>query len=99
MSLSRQMLASLICALLSVGLLMVYSASMTARPSDVEEFYLTKHALFLLMGLALGGIASVMPANFWKQAAPWIFGLGLVLLVIVLIPGVGTQVKGARRWL
>lgn len=99
MPLSRQMLVSLICALLSVGLLMVYSASMTARPSDAEEFYLSKHAIFLLMGLGLGGIASIMPANFWKQMAPWIFGFGVLLLIVVLIPGIGTQVKGARRWL
>lgn len=93
------MLASLICALLSVGLLMVYSASMTARPSDAEEFYLSKHAIFLLMGLGLGGVASIMPANFWRQAAPWIFGFGVLLLIVVLVPGIGTQVKGARRWL
>ncbi len=99
MSQSRQMLASLICALLGVGLLMVYSASMTARPSQAEEFYLTKQALFLLFGLGLGGVASVLPARFWKQSAPWVFGMGMLLLVLVLIPGIGTQVKGSRRWL
>ncbi len=99
MTLSRQMLVSLICALLSVGLLMVYSASMTARPSDAEEFYLSKQALYILFGLGMGGVASVMPASFWKQTAPWLFGLGIVLLIVVLIPGVGTQIKGARRWL
>ena len=95
----RQMLASLICALLCVGLLMVYSSSMTARPSQAEEFYITKQALFLLFGLALGGAATVLPARFWKMSAPWIFGFGLLLLLLVLIPGIGTQVKGSRRWL
>lgn len=99
MSQFRQMLASLICALLGVGLLMVYSASMTARPSQAEEFYLTKQALFLLFGLGLGGAAMVMPARFWKMSAPWVFGIGLLLLLLVLIPGIGTQVKGSRRWL
>ncbi len=99
MSQSRQMLASLICALLCVGLLMVYSASMTARPSNAEEFYLTKQAFFLLFGLGLGGAASLLPARFWRESAPWIFGLGVCLLVLVLIPGIGTQVKGSRRWL
>ena len=95
----RQMLASLICALLCVGLLMVYSSSMTARPSQAEEFYITKQALFLLFGLGLGGAATVLPARFWKLSAPWIFGFGLLLLLLVLIPGIGTQVKGSRRWL
>jgi cell division protein FtsW len=99
MSQSRQMLASLICALLCVGLLMVYSSSMTARPSQAEEFYLTKQALFLLFGLGLGGAATVLPARFWKSSAPWLFGCGLLLLLLVLIPGIGTQVKGSRRWL
>ena len=99
MSQARQMLVSLICALLCVGLLMVYSASMTARPSDAEEFYLSKQGLYLAFGLALGGCAALMPAAFWKRAAPWIFGFGVCLLVLVLIPGIGTQVKGSRRWL
>ena len=93
------MLVSLVCALLGVGLLMVYSASMTARPSDAEEFYLSKQALYLLVGLLMGGIASVMPAQFWRRAAPWIFGGGVCLLVLVLVPGIGSQVKGSRRWL
>jgi len=93
------MLVSLICALLCVGLLMVYSASMTARPSDAEEFYLSKQGLYLVFGLGLGGCAALMPAAFWRRAAPWMFGFGVCLLVLVLIPGIGTQVKGSRRWL
>ncbi len=93
------MLVSLICALLCVGLLMVYSASMTARPSHAEEFYLSKQALYLLFGLGLGGVATIMPARFWNLAAPWVFVAGVGLLVLVLLPGIGTQVKGSRRWL
>lgn len=99
MSQARQMLVSLICALLCVGLLMVYSASMTSRPSHAEELYLSKHVVFLMFGLCLGGTASVMPSRFWRPAAPWIFGFGLCLLILVLIPGIGTPVKGSRRWL
>lgn len=99
MALSRQILLALICTLLSLGLLMVYSASMTARPSDADEYYLSKQAIFLALGLALGGVAACLPARFWRDHAATIFLAGLGLLIIVLIPGVGTQVKGSRRWL
>lgn len=99
MALPRQILLALICTLLCLGLLMVYSASMTARPSDADEYYLSKQAIFLLLGLALGGVAASLPSRFWRDHAASIFLAGLVLLVIVLIPGVGSQVKGSRRWI
>lgn len=99
MALPRQILLALICTLLCLGLLMVYSASMTARPSDADEYYLSKQAAFLLLGLALGGVAASLPARFWRDHAATIFLGGLVLLLVVLIPGVGSQVKGSRRWL
>ncbi len=99
MALSRQVLASLIYALLCIGLLMVYSASMTARPSKADEIYLSKQALYLVFGMLVGGTASLMPAAFWKRAAPWIFGGAVVLLVAVLVPGLGTKINGSRRWI
>lgn len=99
MAISRQVLLALIGTLLSLGLLMVYSASMTARPSDADAYYLSRQAMFLVLGLALGGIAAVLPARFYRDHAGLIFVAGLGLLVLVLIPGIGSQVKGSRRWL
>lgn len=99
MALSRQILLALICTLLSLGLLMVYSASMTARPSDADAYYLSKQASFLILGLVLGGTAAMVPARIYRDYAGLIFVVGLGLLVLVLVPGIGSQVKGSRRWL
>ncbi len=40
-----------------------------------------------------------LPIKLWERAAPWLFAASLLLLVLVLIPGVGKGVNGARRWL
>lgn len=92
------MLISLACVLLGVGVVMVYSASVTARPSAADEIYLSRHATFLCIALFSGGAAAMMPASFWKRAAPWLFIASAVLLLLVLIPGVGHRVNGAQRW-
>lgn len=95
----RQIFLAVIATLLALGLVMVYSASITARPSDFEEVYLSRQLMFLLVAVTAGTAAYFVPAKRWLQWAP-LLQLGvLALLVIVLIPGIGTQVNGARRWL
>jgi len=37
--------------------------------------------------------------RFWEQAAPYLFCAGVVLLIVVLIPGLGREVNGSRRWI
>ena len=90
--------------LAAIGLVMVYSASIsTAEASRFTghnaAFFLMRHGAFL--GIALGAAITVflVPTRFWQKAAPWLFMLCLVLLVLVLVPGIGREVNGARRWL
>jgi cell division protein FtsW len=99
MPLARNTFLSLACVLLGVGLLMVYSSSITARPTEFEQVYLSRHVSFLGFALTCGVTAALLPAEFWRRAAPWCFALTLVLLAAVLVPGVGYHVKGAQRWL
>jgi len=40
-----------------------------------------------------------VPLRAWQRAAPWLFVAGVVLLALVLVPGIGREVNGARRWL
>jgi cell division protein FtsW len=40
-----------------------------------------------------------VPLRVWQQLAPWLFLLGVALLVLLLVPGFGREVNGARRWL
>jgi cell division protein FtsW len=44
-------------------------------------------------------MAFQVPVRIWQSLAPWLFLFGIVLLVLVLIPGVGREVNGAKRWL
>lgn len=99
MELLRKLFVSYICVLLGLGLLMVYSASVTSRPTDFEEIYLSRHLVFLAIGVVAGSLAAMMPAKFWPWVAPYLFVLTVVLLIVVLIPGLGVRVKGAQRWI
>jgi cell division protein FtsW len=85
--------------LIAIGTLMVYSSSITASPSQEEQYFLSRQLLFVLIAGLAGIASSHLSADFWRHAAPWLFGATLLLLVLVLIPGVGHSVNGARRWL
>ena len=58
-----------------------------------------RHGVFLTVGLIAAGFAFQVPLSSWQQFAPWLFVAGFVLLLLVLVPGVGRDVNGARRWL
>lgn len=90
--------------LLLFGLVMVYSASIaTAEGSKFsghqQTYFLVRHALFLLIGLITGAVALQIPLRAWQKMAPWMFLGGAILLVLVLIPFVGREINGARRWI
>ena len=90
--------------LLLVGLVMVYSASIaTAEASRFSghqpSYFLLRHGVFLIIGLVAAAFAFQVPLATWQQLAPWLFVAGFVLLALVLVPGIGRDVNGARRWL
>ena len=99
-----QALLWVVVALLSWGLVMVYSASI-ALPGNprfsnyAPTHFLTRHAFYLVMGFVAALLAFQMPMRTWERLAPWLFGAALLMLVVVLVPGVGKVVNGARRWL
>jgi cell division protein FtsW len=90
--------------LLGLGLVMVYSASIAIAeggPSTGHQphYFLVRHAAYVLVGLLLAIVAFQISVGYWQRMAPYLFGLGLVLLVLVLVPGIGREVNGSRRWL
>src|SRR5690554_1931911 len=91
-------------ALVLFGLLMVYSASIALadgpRYASYGRFYFVmRHGLFILLGVLALGVALSIPMRVWQKAAVPLFLICMLLLVIVLIPGIGREVNGARRWL
>lgn len=94
----RKLFISMVAVLLGFGLLMVHSASITSRPSEVEEVFLSRHLMFVAFGLVAAVAASRVPARWWQALTPWLFWGAFALLILVLVPGVGSKVNGARRW-
>lgn len=90
--------------LLLVGMVMVYSASIAIAEvgrftGNHPAYFLVRHAVFLAIGLVAAGCAFQVPLATWQKLSPWLFVAGVVLLALVLIPGLGRDVNGARRWL
>ncbi|MFY9252982.1 MAG: FtsW/RodA/SpoVE family cell cycle protein [Fuerstiella sp.] len=95
----RRLFVGLICVLLGVGVQMVHSASLTLLPGQSETVFLGRHLVFLVISVACGYAASFVPARILKANAGNFCLVLILLLVAVLIPGVGTRVNGAQRWL
>jgi cell division protein FtsW len=91
-------------ALLSIGLVMVYSSSIaTAEGSKFTghqaTYYLMRHGMFIAIGLLAGVFVFQVPVQLWQTYSSLLFMVGAALLVLVLIPHVGREVNGSRRWL
>lgn len=94
-------LLAIASALLGLGLLMVASASMPLgdRLQAAPFYYFERQALYLLLGIGAGFGMLKVPMRFWEERGFAWMGLGLLLLVVVLIPGLGRVVNGSSRWL
>jgi len=82
-------------ALSLLGLVMVYSA--TYREAGTS--FLVERTVHMGLGLAAFVVASRVRYTAWRKYAPALYLIVLVGLVLVLIPNVGSQINGARRWL
>ncbi len=90
--------------LLGIGLVMVYSSSVdiaaASKLSNYENYYyLLRQFIFITLGFFIGYICFLIPIYFWQKMAPFLFIIGLVLLILVLVPGIGREVNGSQRWI
>ena len=93
-----------VIGLLSISLVMVYSASIAFADGDRNigynyTYYLSRHAIFIAVSVLAGVVAFQLPMRFWQQYAPYFFLFGVGLLALVLVPHVGRKVNGSLRWL
>ncbi|MFW5867402.1 MAG: FtsW/RodA/SpoVE family cell cycle protein [Armatimonadota bacterium] len=93
-------------ALMVIGIIFVFSASFpTASRPDAMLLpgdpyrYLVQHAKFVALGVVAMLLVSLVPVRFLRKAAPWAFGVGVVLIGLALVSPWGVTLGGARRWL
>ncbi|MEK9771033.1 MAG: putative lipid II flippase FtsW [Nitrosomonadales bacterium] len=90
--------------LAGTGLIMVYSASVDVAAlkkalNFQSYYYLLRQAFNLALASILGLIVFFIPINFWQKNSKLFFLFSFFLVSIVLIPGVGSEAKGATRWI
>jgi cell division protein FtsW len=90
-----------VAMLVGLGLIMVYSASISfaERTTGNAAYYLMRQLAALAVGSVLMYLVMRTPLRLWEQAGPYLLLFGLVLLVLVLIPGIGVTANGSARWL
>lgn len=98
---ARQILLLSAGFMFCAGLIMVSSASMGVAEGRYGGafFFLTRHAIYLCVGLVAALIVSQVPTQTWSRYSYLLFVISVVLLIAVLIPGIGRRVNGSMRWI
>jgi len=89
-----------VAALLLVGLVMVASASIGVSDRDLGTpfHYFQRQVAFVCLGLVAAVVAVSIPTVLWDKYSKVLMGLAFLLLLLVLVPGIGHEVNGSRRW-
>jgi cell division protein FtsW len=99
-----QPMAWVVTALLALGLVMVYSASVAMHDNPkfanyTPTYFLNRQAMFIAVGFVAALVTLQIPISVWEKWAPWLFAASLAALIVVLVPFIGKGVNGARRWI
>jgi len=88
-------------ALLGLGFVMVSSASseVAAAQFGNSQHYMIRQLIYLAIGLGVGCVTLLIPLASWQKHSGKLLIAALLLLVLVLVPGIGREVNGARRWI
>ncbi len=87
--------------LMGIGLVMIASASSAVADTNTGNtfHYFTRHMVYIVIALIAGGVTLLVPMSVWQRYSGWLLVLGFVVLILVLIPGIGREVNGSRRWI
>lgn len=98
---SQNWLLMPVLLLMSLGIMMVYSASVSIaeRTMGSETHYALRHIVHLGVGFVVMFLVSRTRTSFWQKAGPYLLVVGILLLAIVLVPGIGSTINGSTRWL
>jgi len=94
-------LMTVILLLLGLGLVMVASSSIAIAERQFHDplYYFWRQSFAVVVGLSLIAAVLKIPLSVWEFLGVPLLVLGLLLLLLVLIPGVGREVNGSTRWI
>ena len=95
---------TLLLAIISLGLfgaVMIASASMAfaAETYGSPFYFVSRQLFFLAIGAFVGVAVFRLPLSVWEKYGPHLILLSLFFLLLVLVPGIGKEVNGSRRWI
>ena len=87
--------------LVAAGIVMLYSTSSVQADAVYHDslFFVKRQLAALTVGVIAFLACLCIPYTYWKTGIPIVAGITIILLIMTLIPGVGIEVKGSRRWL
>ncbi|WXL25004.1 putative lipid II flippase FtsW [Ectopseudomonas mendocina] len=88
-------------ALLGLGLVMIASASteVAAAQTGNPMYYLIRHIIYVVIGVSAALMTLMVPMAFWQKHSAKLLLVAVVCLILVLLPGIGREVNGAKRWI
>ncbi len=94
-------LAGAFMALLVIGTIMVASSSIAVAENNINDpfYYFKRHLMFITLGTVLAVAVMNISSEWMNRLSRPALILGVVALVLVLIPGIGVEVNGAKRWI
>jgi rod shape determining protein RodA len=90
-----------VIGLLAIGTLLVYAGTREwFRSYGLDpEYYLKRHSLNILIGVLLAYGTTLIDYRLLRAYTPVVWGVSVIGLILVLIPGIGAKVNGARAWI
>ncbi len=96
---SSILLSIAVALLVALGLTMLASTSVWVRGVEEPHFFIHKQAIMAAVGLVMAIIAAGASPDWLRKCAPALLVVICVLLALCLVPGIGTEIYGSKRWL
>lgn len=100
MSLPSRILFVAVYLLVSVGIVMTYSASSVYAEQVYGNsmYFLIRQLIFVIIGTFFMILTAMSPISFWKKHSREVILFAILMMMLVFLPGIGREAGGARRW-
>jgi len=90
-----------VLTLMAIGVVMVSSASIAIADRELGQplYYLIRQSMFIGLGLLIGAMVIRVPLAVWERVSALLLISGILLLIVLLLPGVSRSINGSTRWL